>query len=173
MTKLTESCEGGCGCGQVRYKLVSDPLIIHCCHCRWCQRQTGAAFALNALFEAKHVVLTKGIVNEIMTPSPSGLGQTIARCPKCQVAVWSNYYMGGLREKIRFIRVGTLDNPDLLPPDIHIFTESKQPWVILPPEDEAVEEFYEWKDIWSEKNFNTLQTLREALSAEREREKAT
>ncbi len=168
MKGFTVPIEGGCGCGHVRYTLVDEPLIVHCCHCRWCQRQSGSAFAINALFDAKHVVVTKGFVNEIMTPSPSGLGQTIARCPECHVAVWSNYNMGGLREKIRFIRVGTLDNPDLLPPDIHIYTESKQPWVILPPQDKAVEAFYEFKDVWSEANFIRLQAMQKAHRAESE-----
>ena len=131
MKKITGSCEGGCTCGYVRYKIVSDPLIVHCCHCRYCQRQTGASFALNALFEASHVELLSGTVNEIIVPSPSGKEQIIARCPKCKIAIWSNYFMMGIKDMVRFIRVGTLDNPDLLPPDVHIFTESKQPWVNL------------------------------------------
>jgi len=76
-----DNCEGGCTCGHVRYKIVSDPLIVHCCHCRWCQRQTGAAFALNALFEADHVKLLQGEVAELTVDSPSGKGQKIARCP--------------------------------------------------------------------------------------------
>ena len=107
-------------------------MIVHCCHCRWCQRQTGSAFAINALVEADNVEVTAGDVDEVATASPSGKGQTIARCPKCHVAVWSNYYMNGLKDLIRFVRVGTLDNPDAMPPDVHIFTESKQPWVVLP-----------------------------------------
>lgn len=161
MNKITDECEGGCTCGHVRYQLVSDPLIVHCCHCRECQRQTGTAFALNALFEANHVEILSGTVNEITVPSPSGKGQTIARCPKCEVAVWSNYFMGGIKDMIRFIRVGTMDNPDLLPPDVHIYTESKQPWVGLPPNDLAVKEFYDFKKVWTIEN----QKVRESLLA--------
>lgn len=161
MNRATGSCEGGCGCGYVRYKIISDPLIVHCCHCRYCQRQSGAAFALNALFEASQLQLISGSVNEITTPSPSGKGQTIARCPECKVAVWSNYFMMGIKEKIRFLRVGTLDNPDLLPPDVHIFTATKQPWVILPPDDLAVEEFYDYEKVWTVEN----QELRKSLLA--------
>ncbi len=152
MNKTPDSYEGGCACGSVRYKIVSDPLIVHCCHCRYCQRQTGTAFALNALFEAKHVEILSGTVNEIETPTPSGRGQTIARCPKCEVAIWSNYFMGGIKKMIRFIRVGTLDNPDLLPPDVHIYTMSKQPWMNLSPGDLAFEEFYDFEKTWTSEN---------------------
>jgi hypothetical protein len=162
MNKITGSCEGGCTCGYVRYKIVSDPLIVHCCHCRYCQRQTGASFALNALFEASHVELLSGTVNEIIVPSPSGKGQKIARCPKCEIAIWSNYFMMGIKDMVRFIRVGTLNNPDLPPPpDVHIFTESKQPWVNLSPDDLAVKEFYDYKKVWASEN----QKIRESLLA--------
>lgn len=162
MPKLPSSCEGGCTCGHVRYQITSDPLIVHCCHCRYCQRQTGASFALNALFEAKHIKLINGDVNEIEVSSPSDRGQTTARCPKCEVAIWSNYFMGGIKDKIRFIRVGTLDNPDLLPPDVHIYTESKQPWVNLPANALVVEKFYDFETTWTPDN----EKLRKSLLAE-------
>lgn len=151
--------EGGCTCGQVRYQVYADPWIVHCCHCRWCQRQSGAAFALNALYEADRVELLQGEVEEVRVPSPSGKGQIIARCPQCRVAVWSNYYMGGLMERVRFVRVGTLDNPDRLPPDVHIFTSTKQPWVVLPPEDYAVEEFYDIESTYSPQSLARRQAL--------------
>ncbi len=159
MTLTSTSREGGCTCGHVRYKVIAEPLIVHCCHCRRCQRQTGTAFALNALFEAKHVEILEGGITEIAVPSPSGKGQKIARCPICEVAVWSNYYMGGIRDAIRFIRVGTLDEPDNLPPDVHIFTESKQPWVVLPKDDLAVDVFYDYEKVWSPKNFERRNEL--------------
>ena len=161
MKKLAEPIEGGCTCGHVRYEITSKPLIVHCCHCRYCQRQTGAAFALNALFESKNVELLSGSVNEITVPSPSGKGQTIARCPKCEVALWSNYFMGGIKEKIRFIRVGTLDNPDQLPPDVHIFTNTKQPWVDLSKSEQVVDKFYDFKTTWTKENLK----IRDALLA--------
>src|SRR5262249_19018848 len=121
--------EGGCDCRHVRYRMTSAPLIVHCCHCRWCQRESGASFALNAMIESDRVQLLGQEPELIDTPSASGKGQKIARCPRCRVAVWSHYAGGG--PIFRFVRVGTLDNPDLLPPDVHIFTSSKQPWVVL------------------------------------------
>lgn len=159
MSSAFEPCEGGCTCGHLRYKVATEPMIVHCCHCRWCQRQTGTAFALNALVEADRVEVLAGAVEELTIASPSGRGQTIARCPKCRVAVWSNYYMGGLKERIRFIRVGSLDDPDLMPPDVHIYTQSKQPWVILPPGDQAVEIFYDFDTTWSADSLKRLDKL--------------
>ena len=159
MTEQFEPCEGGCTCGHVRYRVNFEPMIVHCCHCRWCQRQSGTAFALNALIEADRVELLPGEVVELTLPSPSGKGQTIARCPECRVAVWSNYYMGGLTEHIRFIRVGSLDHPDLMPPDVHIFTSSKQPWVILPQDDQSVEIFYDVDATWSPDSLKRLDAL--------------
>ena len=138
--------DGGCTCRFVRYRMQSRPLFVHCCHCRWCQRETGAAFALNAMIEADRVQVLSGEVDVIDTPSASGAGQKIARCPRCHVAVWSNYGGGG--DKVRFVRVGTLDEPDRLPPDIHIFTMSKQPWVVLPAGTPAVHEYYKSSERW-------------------------
>jgi hypothetical protein len=138
--------DGGCTCRQVRYRMATRPLFVHCCHCRWCQRETGSAFALNAMIEADRVQLLAGEIEAIDTPSASGKGQKISRCPKCRVAVWSNYAGGG--DAVRFVRVGTLDEPDRLPPDIHIFTASKQPWVVLPPGVPAVEEYYQASKHW-------------------------
>jgi hypothetical protein len=156
---------GGCTCGQVRYLAHSNPLIVHCCHCRWCQRQSGASFALNALYEAERVALLKGEVEEIEVASPSGKGQVIARCPNCRVAVWSNYYMGGLKERVRFLRVGTLDNPDVLPPDVHIYTSTKQPWVVLPRGAHAVAEFYDIQSTYSADSLQRREALWRAYSA--------
>lgn len=157
MDKESETHEGGCTCGHVRYKASSNPLIVHCCHCRWCQRQTGASFALNALIEADRVDLLQGEVEELTLPSPSGEGQIIARCPKCRVAVWSNYLTMG--KSVRFIRVGTLDDPDRLPPDVHIYTSTKQPWVVLPPEDYAVDEGYVTDETWSKESLERRDVL--------------
>ena len=138
--------DGGCACRHVRYRMTTRPLFVHCCHCRWCQRETGSAFALNAMIESDRVELTHGEVEVVDTPSNSGKGQKIARCPKCHVAVWSNY--AGAGDAVRFVRVGTLDEPDRCPPDVHIFTMSKQPWVILPQGTPAVHEYYNSAELW-------------------------
>ena len=151
--------EGGCTCGRIRYRLTASPLFVHCCHCRWCQRETGSAFAVNALIEADRAELLRGVPEIVLTPSLSGRGQKIHRCPECRVAVWSNY--AGAGDAIRFVRVGTLDQPDLVPPDIHIFTSSKQRWVKLPVDVPAVAEYYEEAEHWPKES---LERARSALS---------
>jgi hypothetical protein len=138
--------DGGCTCRFVRYRMATRPVFVHCCHCRWCQRETGTAFALNAMIESDRVRLLQGAVEMVHTPSLSGKGQKIARCPQCHVAVWSHY--AGAGEVVSFVRVGTLDTPDALPPDIHIFTASKQPWVALPPETPAFAGYYQAAKVW-------------------------
>ena len=130
--------DGRCDCSRVRYRMLTRPLFVHCCHCRWCQRESGASFALNAMIEADRVLDLGERPELVDTPSESGRGQQIARCPSCRVALWS--YYAGAGPVIRFVRVGTLEQPDRLPPDIHIYTASKQPWVILAPSTPAVTE---------------------------------
>ncbi|SDH61703.1 Uncharacterized conserved protein [Pseudomonas benzenivorans] len=158
MNTQSETFDGGCTCRFVRYRMASKPLIVHCCHCRWCQRESGASFALNALIEADRVQLLHGDVEVISTPSKSGNGQKIARCPKCRIAVWSNYYQAG--EVIRFIRVGSLDEPDRLPPDIHIYTTTKQPWVVIPPGTPAVAELYSLRELWPKESLERMAQAR-------------
>ena len=140
------SFDGGCTCRAVRYRMTSKPIFVHCCHCRWCQRETGASFALNALIEADRVVVLCGSPEMVDTASNSSKGQKIVRCPTCRIALWSNY--GGAGDKVRFVRVGTLDEPDRFPPDIHIFTMSKQPWVVIPAGAHAVREYYDREKYW-------------------------
>ncbi len=152
------SVEGGCACGSVRYRMTAPPLFVHCCHCRWCQRESGAGFAINALIEASQIELLKGEPVQVDTPSESGRGQIFSRCPKCSIALWSNY--AGMGEKVRFIRVGTLDNPDLAPPDIHIYTASKQPWILLDEDTPSCTGYYDRKAYWPDESMARWKVLR-------------
>jgi hypothetical protein len=142
--------EGGCTCRAVRYRMTTRPLFVHCCHCTWCQRESGAAFALNAMIEADRVILLQGDVEAVNTPTNSGKGQKISRCPTCRIALWSNY--AGAGDALRFVRVGTLDEAFRLKPDIHIFTSTKQPWVILSPDTPAVPEYYDRNLYWPQES---------------------
>jgi hypothetical protein len=157
-TAMTSTYDGGCTCRQVRFRMTSKPLFVHCCHCLWCQRETGSAFVLNAMIEADRVQLLAGSVVVIDTPSQSGKGQRISRCPTCKVAVWSNY--AGAGESIRFVRVGSLDEPASLPPDIHIYTMSKHPWVVLPPDVPAEPEFYKLPARWPAESLQRITEIR-------------
>ncbi|ORY60651.1 glutathione-dependent formaldehyde-activating protein [Pseudomassariella vexata] len=140
---------GVCACRQIRYEFSKRPIYVHCCHCRYCQRETGAPFALNAMYEADSVKLTNPDMKPeiICTPTASGNPQSIARCPSCKVAVWSHYGSHG-GDLISFVRIGTLDEPDLFPPDMHIYTASQQLWVKLGDEVLAVDKFYDRTEYW-------------------------
>lgn len=137
--------QGRCTCGTIRYRLTDRPLFTHACHCTWCQRETGGPHALNAMIESDRLDVT-GPVELVMTPSDSGRGQEIARCPTCRVALYSHY--AGAGRAIAFVRVGTLDDPGLCPPDIHIFTSTKLPWYRIPDGAVAVPEYYDRDQHW-------------------------
>ena len=151
------SLEGGCTCGAVRYRMTSGPLFVHCCHCRWCQRETGASFALNAMIEADRVILLRASPRSWTRRPTAARGRRSLAARQCRIALWSNY--GGAGDAVRFVRVGTLDEPDRLPPDIHIFTASKQPWVVLPPGVPAVEEYYESDEYWPAESLERRRVL--------------
>ena len=165
MSEEFQPCEGGCSCGRVRYRLNDRPFIVHGCHCTWCQRQTGTAFATNALIEAERIDLISGEVENTVVETPSGSGQRIARCPDCHVAVWSEYLVmtGGITDMVYFLRAGTLDDPTLLSPDVHIYTTTKQPWLTLPENVPAVDDFYDVEEISSPESLKRRLALREKI----------
>jgi hypothetical protein len=119
-------------------------MFVHCCHCLNCQRQTGTAFVINVLIEASRVELAGDSPVAVDVPRENGPHQ-IFRCPRCQVAVWSVY---GGRSEILFVRAGTLDDPSQVSPDVHIYTRSKLPWIVLPASVPAFEEYYDTKTLW-------------------------
>jgi hypothetical protein len=152
---------GGCACGGVRYRLASEPLFVHCCHCLNCQRQTGGAFAINLLIEAERVEVLTGEPEPVDAPRDDGSAQRIYRCPSCRVAVFSEY---GWPE-IRFVRGGTLDDPASVEPDIHIFTKSKLLWIVLPEGVPAVEIYYDSAALWPAASLERLEAIKARRSA--------
>jgi hypothetical protein len=142
---MTTEFEGGCTCGAVRYRLAAAPMFVNCCHCTWCQRETGGAFVINAIIETAQIEVTRGASQPVATPSESGRGQIIHRCPTCHVALWSHY---GRRTAIAFLRAGALDDAGAVTPGAFIFTRSKLPWVVLPPDIPAFEIYYEMETLW-------------------------
>jgi len=138
--------EGGCTCGSVRYRLLRKPMFVHGCHCTYCQRESGSAFAVNALIEASQFQVLSGDIDGIEIPTLSGKGQNVFRCNRCLLAIWSHYAAAG--SAVNFVRVGTLDNPNHCPPDIHIYTSTRQQWVILPEGVLAVNEYYRASQYW-------------------------
>jgi hypothetical protein len=150
--------EGGCACGAVRYRLTSDPLFVHCCHCSNCQRQTGSAFVINALIETDRVEILAGEPQAVGAPRDDGSRQKIWRCPTCQVALYSKY----TSPRVRFVRVGTLDDPSGVEPDVHIFTKSKVPWVQLPEGVPAFNVYYDMQKLWPAASLERIEALKAA-----------
>lgn len=155
--KTFKPVEGGCSCQAVRYSMHNKPLIVHCCHCTWCQRESGSAFAVNAMIESSEITVLKGSPEYINTPTNSGKIQKVARCPNCKVALWSQYAAAG--NAMYFLRVGTLEPSAQFEPDIHIFTSTKRPWVTLPAEKPAVPEFYKLPEQWPSESMARLKAL--------------
>jgi hypothetical protein len=152
---------GGCSCGAVRYRLASDPLFVHCCHCLNCQRQTGSAFVVNVLIEADRVELLAAEPQPVDVPRDDGSSQRIFRCPTCQVALFSTY----TRPDVLFVRGGTLDDPSSIEPDVHIYTRSKLPWVTLPDSVLAFEVYYDTRAVWPAASLERLQALKARASS--------
>ncbi len=148
--------EGGCACGRARYRMTSEPLFVHCCHCLRCQRETGSAFVLNALIETDRLDIVSGAPTAVSVPTDSGKSHRIFRCDACGTAIASEY--GGV-EKLRFVRVGTLDQPHALKPDVHIYTRSKVPWVALPAGAAAFEAYYNSKTLWPAESLRRRATI--------------
>jgi hypothetical protein len=151
-----EYLAGGCACGAVRYRIKMPPMFVHCCHCRDCQRQTGSAFVLNAVIETDRIEILQGRPEPVGVPTDSGRPHDIYRCPKCQTALWSDY---GKRPKLRFLRIGTLDEAASVKPDVHIFTRSKLPWVRLPDDVPAFDIYYDMKTLWPAESLKRREAL--------------
>jgi hypothetical protein len=148
--------EGGCACGEVRYRLTSEPLFVHCCHCLNCQRQTGSAFVINVMMETDRVELLAGEPQVVSVLRSGDKKQKIWRCPTCQIAVYSQY----TTPRIRFVRAGTLDDPSAVAPDVHIFTRSKLPWVELPESVPAFDVYYDTQKLWPAESLARLEALK-------------
>jgi hypothetical protein len=147
--------EGGCACGEVRYRLASEPLFVHCCHCLNCQRQTGSAYVINLLIEAERVETLRGGPRPVSVPRDDGSTQEIWRCPACEVALLSYYG----RPDVAFVRAGTLDDPAAVEPDVHIYTRSKLPWVRIPDSVPAFEVYYDMRELWPEASLERVEAL--------------
>jgi len=152
---MSSQREGGCSCGKIRYRVATEPLFVHCCHCLNCQRQTGSAFVINVLIETERVELLAGAPQRVDVPRDDGSEQRIFRCPTCQVAVFSHYGHPG----VAFVRAGTLDDPSSVRPDVHIYTRSRVPWLTLPESVPAFEVYYDTKKLWPAASFERLQAV--------------
>src|SRR3954470_19151365 len=150
--------EGRCACGEVQYRIGSPPLFVHCCHCLNCQRQTGSAFVINVMIERDRVELLGREPERVPVPRTGSKRQQVYRCAACKTAVWSTY----TRKDVLFVRAGTLDDPSAVEPDVHIFTRSKVPWLVLPESTPAFATYYDTQKLWPPQSLERLDELRSA-----------
>jgi hypothetical protein len=158
MSEEEQVFDGCCSCGSIRFRMKRAPIFVHCCHCSFCQRETGTSFALNALVETSEIELLQGELEQFELETRSGKGQTVSRCPACHIAVWSQY--GAAGEVLSFVRVGTLDKAGEIAPSIHIYTSTKQPWLSLSDEVSAVPGYYKAKEEWPPESMERVAALR-------------
>lgn len=150
--------EGGCACGAIRYRLTQAPMIVHACHCRDCQKQTGSAFVINLWIERQFVEATGAEpVAFRVPPGSSGKPHDVFRCAKCGTALWSKYHAAPGDTVL--LRGGTLDDPGAVTPDVHIFTRSKAPWLKLPDGAHVFEAFYKIDEVWPAESLQRWQAL--------------
>jgi hypothetical protein len=162
--KVEPPLDGGCACGAVRYRMHELPMFVHCCHCTRCQRETGGPFAHHAMIEFSKFSVLQGEPEFVLVPTDSGRKHWVARCQTCQTAMWNEH---GTRKAItRYIRVGTLDAPDALPPRAHIFTRSKQPWLDLLGEAPSFRAYYDAAKTWPADSLERYELAKSARAAE-------
>ncbi|MFO1414529.1 MAG: GFA family protein [Burkholderiales bacterium] len=146
-------------------------MFVHCCHCTRCQRETGGPFAHHAMIEFSKFSVLQGEPEFVLVPTDSGNKHWVARCPDCRSAMWNEH---GTRSAItRYVRVGTLDTPDALPPLAHIFTRSKQSWLTLPAGVPAYAAYYDATKTWPAESLERYRTAKAARTAEGRRRRAS
>jgi hypothetical protein len=157
------NAEGGCDCRALRYRLTRAPLIVHACHCRDCRRLTGSAYAFNAWIEKEFVELLSGTPVRYARKGGSGTGHDVYFCGSCGTTIYSDY----LRPPGSYwwVRVGTLDDPDLLAPDVHIFTRSQHRSVVLPEGVPAFRDYYERGEVWPAESLARMEANVKAAKA--------
>jgi hypothetical protein len=153
--------EGGCACGKMRYRLTATPLIVHACHCRDCQRLTGSAFVTNIWIERRFVEANDAPLRSVMLTGGTGNPHEVFSCAECGTALWSKYHAAP--GDTLLLRAGTLDYPEAVKPDVHIFTRSKLPWLELPADAQVFETFYKFPDPWPE---DSRERLRRNIAGE-------
>ena len=134
---------GGCACGALRYKLTADPLIVHACHCRDCQRLTGSAFVTNIWIERKFVEAGPAVPKSFKLTAGNGKHHEVFFCDAahtCGANITCRRAIPCWFASERLI---------IRKPDVHIFTRSKVPWLDLPKDVPAFESFYSMNVVWS------------------------
>lgn len=148
----TSPIEGGCQCGEVRYRLTSEPLACYVCHCSDCQRRTGSAFSTALVVPTEGLTVVKGAPSPYYASLSGGRTKSGQHCAQCSTRLWGTIQM---EPTIRVLQPGTLDDPRQFRPVAHVWTRSVLPWVVIPEGTPTFREnasFAEVRALWRPKS---------------------
>ena len=148
--KNNQSLTGGCICGQVKYQIIDKPLFTQACHCKDCKVLTGSSYVVNSSI-LENTLIVEGEVSSTELKAGSGASYKTYFCTKCGTYVYADYdsAVGRLT-----VRTKTLDNSEKFPPQVHIFTKDKDPWLNLSEDVICFKEMYDQKKIWPEESLD-------------------
>jgi hypothetical protein len=166
-TKPFPAITGRCYCGAVKYRLLTSPLFCYACHCPDCQKATGSAFALHASIETYNIKIISdakpALVTLNMNPEkPEGTSRR-ALCQQCGTIFWGNDNPWGYA--VSDVRIGTLDFPGIMEPDMHSFVGSKLGWIELPKDAKTSKGHYDYKQMWPKSSLKRLEICLERFAA--------
>ena len=148
--KNNQSLTGGCICGQVKYQIIDKPLFTQACYCKDCKVLTGSSYVVNSSI-LENTLIVEGEVSSTELKAGSGASYKTYFCTKCGTYVYADYdsAVGRLT-----VRTKTLDNSEKFPPQVHIFTKDKDPWLNLSEDVICFKEMYDQKKTWPEESLN-------------------
>ena len=146
--KNGEKLTGGCMCGQVKYQITEKPLFTQACHCKDCKVLTGSSYVVNSSI-LENTLIVEGEVSSAELKAGSGASCKTYFCAKCGTYVYADYDSAVKRLTVR---TKTLDSPEKFPPQVHIFTKDKDPWLNLSEDTVCFKEMYDPKKIWPEES---------------------
>lgn len=166
-TKPFPAITGGCHCAAVRYRILTAPLFCYACHCIDCQKDTGSAFALHAVIEAFNIKVISETRPKLLTliqdPSKPQAKSRHSLCPKCGTVLWGNDPQWD--HAVSNVRIGTLDFPGIMEPDMHMFVGSKLGWIDLPKDAKTSRRGFDYKTTWPKSSLKRLEICLERFEA--------
>jgi len=125
MTKWTLPMDGGCRCGEVRFRISEPPMFTGICHCIGCQKMTGGAYSVSVAVPRGGFALTEG---ETVVGGLRGEQLHHQHCDSCKSWVYTDFEpdMGFVN-----VRATMLDDPSWVTPFVQSFTSEALPWALV------------------------------------------
>jgi hypothetical protein len=117
--------QASCSCGQLRLMCQGEPVRVGICHCLACQRRTGSAFSLIALYARDQVQPAEGTVKRYVRVADSGRTVNFGFCPECGGTV---FWEAEMRPGMILVAVGTFADPSFGKPSVSVWERTRLPW---------------------------------------------